>query len=81
MTEVTMKDGRFGVYGGRYVPEALVPALDALDAAFRRLWADDGFRAELDAFLRDYVGRPTPLYRTRRLSGPDTAEIWLKRED
>ena len=74
--------GRFGEFGGRYVPETLVPALDQLADAFQRLWDDEGFRSELDALLGAYVGRPTPLYRARRfgeLAGG--AEVYLKRED
>jgi tryptophan synthase beta chain len=74
--------GRFGDFGGRYVPETLVPALDELDAAFSRLWADAPFRARLDLLLRDYVGRPTPLHRALRLGeAAGGAAIWLKRED
>ena len=53
--------GHFGPYGGRFVPEALVAALDELDDAFRKAWVDDAFRAELDGLLRDYTGRPTPI--------------------
>ncbi|NIN71768.1 MAG: tryptophan synthase subunit beta [Gemmatimonadetes bacterium] len=74
--------GWFGEYGGRYVPETLVPALDQLEETFERLWNDSGFRAELDALLAAYVGRPTPLYRARRfgeLAGG--AAVFLKRED
>lgn len=74
--------GWFGEYGGRYVPETLVPALDQLEETFERLWNDSGFRAELDALLKTYVGRPTPLYRADRfgeLAGGAT--ILLKRED
>jgi tryptophan synthase beta chain len=74
--------GWFGVYGGRYVPETLVPALDQLEETFERLWNDAGFRAELDALLATYVGRPTPLYRASRfgeLAGG--AAVLLKRED
>lgn len=74
--------GRFGPFGGRYVAETLVPALDELAAAFEATWADSDFRAELDALLRDYAGRPTPLYRARRLGeAAGGAEIYLKRED
>jgi len=74
--------GRFGEYGGRYVPETLVPALDELEEAFLRLWSEDGFRAELDGLLATYVGRPTPLYLARRLSErAGGASIYLKRED
>ena len=53
--------GRFGSFGGRYVPETLVPACEELEAAFREAWSDDAFRAELDALLRDYAGRPSPV--------------------
>ena len=74
--------GRFGPYGGRYVPETLVPALDGLEEAFNRLWADEVFRGELDGLLATYVGRPTPLYFARRLSeNAGGAAIYLKRED
>ncbi len=59
---------RFGPYGGRYVPEVLIPALDELSAAWSEARDDPEFRAELSALLRDYVGRPTPLYRAERLS-------------
>lgn len=80
--DVVRSNGRFGEYGGRYVPETLVPALDELEEAFYRLWKDEGFRSELDGLLATYVGRPTPLYRTRRfgeLAGGVT--LYLKRED
>lgn len=73
--------GRFGPYGGRYVPETLVPALDELNAAFIEAWADRQFRAELDELLRDYVGRPTPLTYAKRLSQSTGLEVWIKRED
>jgi tryptophan synthase beta chain len=73
--------GRFGSFGGRYVPEVLIPALDELSEAWRRLRDDPGFRAELDALLRDYVGRPTPLTFASRLSRELGYRIHLKRED
>jgi tryptophan synthase beta chain len=73
--------GRFGRFGGRYVPEVLVPALDELAAAWDRLRADPTFRGELDALLRDYVGRPSPLTFAARLSKELSYRIWLKRED
>jgi tryptophan synthase beta chain len=73
--------GRFGSYGGRYVPEVLIPALDELGAAWSELRADPGFLAELGDLLRDFVGRPTPLTEARRLSEELGARIWLKRED
>ncbi len=74
--------GRFGPFGGRYVPETLVPALDALTKAFFELWNDQGYRSELDGLLSTYVGRPTPLYQARRLSAvAGGARVYLKRED
>jgi tryptophan synthase beta subunit len=73
--------GRFGSYGGRYVPEVLIPALDELAAAWAELRTDEGFRAELGDLLRDFVGRPTPLTEARRLSVELDYRIWLKRED
>jgi tryptophan synthase beta chain len=73
--------GRFGPYGGRFVPEALVPACEQLEAAFRSAWADPGFRAERDGMLRDYAGRPTPVSRAPRLSAELGVQILLKRED
>ena len=72
---------RFGPYGGRYVPEVLVPALDELSAAWAAAREDSGFRGELDGLLRDYVGRPTPLYRADRLSERIGRRVYLKRED
>ena len=60
--------GRFGAYGGRYVPEVLVPALDELSGAWSELWDESSFRGELDGLLRDYVGRPSPLTYAPRLS-------------
>ncbi len=74
--------GRFGVYGGRYVPETLVAALDELDQAYNEAKADPEFQARLDLLLRDYAGRPTPLYFAERLSEAlGGAKIYLKRED
>jgi tryptophan synthase beta chain len=72
---------RFGPYGGRYVPEVLVPALDELSAAWAEARDDAEFRAELDALLRDYVGRPTPLYLAKRLGDRLGRRTYLKRED
>ncbi len=74
-------DGRFGSFGGRYVPETLVPACAELEAAFRDAWADPAFRAELDALLRDYAGRPSPVTEARRLSEQLGMRVLLKRED
>lgn len=73
---------RYGPYGGRYVPETVVGALDELEAAYHAQRADPAFGAELDALLRSYVGRPTPLYRARRLEREWGLEaLYLKRED
>jgi tryptophan synthase beta chain len=73
--------GRFGRFGGRYVPEVLIPALDELADAWSELQDDPTFRAELDALLRDYVGRPSPLTFASRLSEELGYRLWLKRED
>ena len=74
--------GRFGDYGGRYVPETLMPLVHELEAAFRAAIADPAFRGELDGYLKHYVGRPSPLYfaerLTRRFGG---ARVYLKREE
>jgi tryptophan synthase beta chain len=72
---------RFGVFGGRYVPETLIPAIEALDAAFDDAMADPTFRAALDGMLRDYVGRPSILSDAPRLSEKVGARVYLKRED
>jgi tryptophan synthase beta chain len=72
---------RFGRFGGRYVPETLIPALDELDAAFDSARADPEFIGEFERLLRDYVGRPTPLTDAPRLSEHVGATVWLKRED
>jgi tryptophan synthase beta chain len=73
--------GRFGTYGGRYVPEVLIPALDELAEAWDTLRDDPGFRGELGGLLRDFVGRPTPLTHAVRLSEQLGYDVWLKRED
>jgi tryptophan synthase beta chain len=73
--------GHFGDFGGRFVPEVLMAALDELDAAFAEAMADPGFRAELDGLRRDYAGRPTPLFYAGRLSERLGLRVWLKRED
>jgi tryptophan synthase beta chain len=79
---VVSREDRFGDYGGRYVPEVLVSALEELDEARRDAFADEGFRRELDRLLKEVAGRPTPLYFAERLSGEvGGARIWLKRED
>jgi len=72
---------RFGPYGGRYVPETLIPALDELEREWLAAREDPAYRLELDALLRDYAGRPTPLYRARRFSEAAGRTVYLKRED
>jgi tryptophan synthase beta chain len=75
--------GRFGAYGGRFVPETLIPALDELVAAWRSARADPAYREELAALLHDYAGRPTPLLVAKRLAEACEvrARVYLKRED
>ena len=73
--------GRFGPYGGRYIPETLVPAFDRLNDAVRTILPTDEFRDELAGELRDWVGRPTALSPMRNLSKRWGAEVWFKRED
>ena len=74
--------GYFGQYGGKFVPETLMPALDELEAAYAAAMADAGFKAEFEGLCRDYIGRPTPLYHARQLSVKSGgATILLKRED
>jgi tryptophan synthase beta chain len=82
MTTVAKTKGRFGVFGGQYVPETLMPAVIELEAAFDEAWSDIAFRGELDRLLRTYVGRPTPLTDARRLAGAvGLRRVLLKRED
>jgi tryptophan synthase beta chain len=73
--------GHFGRYGGRFMPEALIPALDELDAAYRHAMVDESFQAEFNRLLRDYAGVPSMLYQADRLSETAGARILLKRED
>ncbi|QZY27920.1 tryptophan synthase subunit beta [Nocardioides coralli] len=73
--------GYFGEWGGRYMPEALVAALDELDAAWRDASADPGFRGEFEAILRDFANTPSPLYHASRLSEQLGVTVLLKRED
>jgi len=80
VTEVAA-GGRFGPYGGRYVPETLMHALDELTRVYEAAKADPRFWAELDELLKNYVGRPTPLTAVPRLSAEVGAEVFLKRED
>jgi tryptophan synthase beta chain len=81
VTTQQVEQGRFGRFGGRYVPETLIAALDELTAAYDGIGEDPGFTEELESLWRDYVGRPTPLYRADRLSERAECEVWLKRED
>ncbi len=75
-------EGRFGPYGGRFVPETLMPLIHELNAAYEAAKADPSFQAELDGFLEHYVGRASPLYFAERLTDHfGGAKIWLKRED
>jgi tryptophan synthase beta chain len=75
-------EGRFGDYGGRYVPETLMPLVHELDAAYRAAKADEGFQAELGGYLKHYVGRPSPLYFAERLTDHfGGAKVYLKREE
>src|SRR5687767_2043545 len=78
---MTVINDRFGVFGGRYVPETLIPALDSVEAAFEEAMTDPGFLAELDDLLRTYVGRPSPLSTAPRLSARVGTPVYLKRED
>src|SRR6266508_2451301 len=74
--------GRFGEFGGRYVPEVLMPAFEELTAAYDAARHDPEFQRELEYYLREYVGRPTPLYFAERLTKElGGARIYLKRED
>lgn len=80
MTDPT-PDGRFGRFGGRFVPETLIPACDELDRSFRAAWADPVFRDELARLLSEYAGRPSPLTECFRLSDELGHRVLLKRED
>lgn len=73
--------GRFGAYGGRFVPETLMPALEELSVEFDRAWADADFRAEFEKYLSEFVGRPTPLTEAKRLSEQLGLHVVVKRED
>ncbi len=81
-TELPDANGKFGDYGGRYVPETLMPALDDVIEAYEELRDDPAFRAEFNHLMKTYVGRPTPLTYARRLTESlGGAQIYLKRED
>jgi tryptophan synthase beta chain len=82
MSKAAAKAGRFGAYGGRYVPETLMAALGELERAYAKASRDKKFRTEFDYYLRQYAGRPTPLYFAERLTEDlGGAKIYLKRED
>ena len=81
MTATLQQSDRFGAFGGRYVPETLIPALDELEAAYATAQADASYRAELSTMLATYVGRPSPLSDAPRLSALVGAQVYLKRED
>ena len=74
-------DGRFGDFGGRFLPESLIPACAELEVAFTEAWADPTFHAEYEGVLRDYGGRPTPVTECRNLSAKLGVRVLLKRED
>ena len=76
------KDGRFGEFGGKYIPETLVPAIEELEECYLKFKNDKNFKKELDYYLREYAGRPTPLYFAKNLTQKiGGAKIYLKRED
>lgn len=75
------EEGKFGIYGGKYAPEVLMFALEELEVAFNKFNEDKDFKEELNHFLRNYAGRPTPLYFARNLSEMCNAKIYFKRED
>ena len=82
MRLATITKGHFGIHGGQFVPETLMPALAELEAAYEAARVDDTFQATLAAYMKDYVGRPTPLYFARSLTERvGGARIYLKRED
>jgi len=75
------ENGHFGLFGGRYVPETLMPALLELDEEYKKIRFDKAFWAEVDYYLKDYVGRPSPLYYAANISEELGAKVYLKRED
>lgn len=81
MTSRPDSRGRFGEYGGRFVPETLIPALDELEQEFDRAWSDPAFHAEFDRYLHEFVGRPTPITEAKRLSEETGLHVTIKRED
>ena len=82
VSQVPNESGRFGEFGGRFVPETLTQALEELTVEYAKAKKDPEFQKELDYLLKNYVGRPSPLYFARRLTEEaGGAQIWLKRED
>jgi len=81
MMTIDERHGKFGRFGGQYVPETLMPVLKELEEAYFAAREDPEYRAELDEYLRDYVGRPSPLYPAERLSEEVGCKVYLKRED
>ena len=79
MTAGAVSETRFGAYGGRYVPETLIPALDELEVAYKAALADPAFMAMLNEALKHYVGRPSPLSDAPRFSAQVGARVLLKR--
>jgi len=76
------KDGRFGDFGGKYIPETLVPAIEELEEKYQKIKSDKSFQNELEYYLKNYAGRPTPLYFAENLTkSVGGAKIYLKRED
>ncbi|EHP87571.1 tryptophan synthase subunit beta [Methanotorris formicicus] len=77
------KNGKYGIYGGKFIPETLMPAIEELEEAFTRFWINNegNFREEFESYLKEYVGRPTPLYYAKRLSELLGCKVYLKRED
>ncbi len=80
MTE-PLNNGRFGNFGGMFVPETLIPACQELEKAFREAWGSEDFRNELSALLKDYAGRPSPITECERISNELGYKVLLKRED
>ena len=74
-------NGKFGKYGGTFVPELIIPALEELEEAFLRYKDDEKFKEELEFYLKEFAGRPTSLYLAKNLSKKFGCKIYLKRED
>ncbi|PIN82602.1 tryptophan synthase subunit beta, partial [Candidatus Micrarchaeota archaeon CG11_big_fil_rev_8_21_14_0_20_47_5] len=81
MKKLPNKKGYFGEFGGKFVPEVLIPALSELEEAYRRISKTTVFKRELSFLLKDFAGRPTPLYFAANLSKYAGAKVYLKRED